>query len=273
MRESGSQEWAGIRELNREVRQLRRANERRRARPPSSVGGSTFGRPRRTPSPVRSRRSHRRFRAGLCAGASVIVVAAIVNASFSNSDSHPIPSAASLAGLSTRERIVAIADSQVGYSTDPPHSYCNRFSAHWNAGSTNCPGGEMSEEWCADFAAWVWQTAGVQLTYGYNPGQINARAASFYMWGIANNHWHPVGSGYVAKPGDVAVYGLSLGADPSAVHVAVVTDDLRGRRGPDVVNGDGDRTGFSVVEIGTDQTHADTGHNHDFTLAGYVSPR
>lgn len=68
-------------------------------------------------------------------------------------------------------------------------------------------------------------------------------------------------------PGDVAVYGLSLGADPSAVHVAIVTDDPPDQRGPDLVNGDGDRTGFSVVETGTDQERADAGYG-DSTLAG-----
>jgi hypothetical protein len=69
----------------------------------------------------------------------------------------------------------------------------------------------------------------------------------------------------------VAVYGLSLGADPSAVHVAIVIDDAAGELGPDVVNGDGDRTGYSVVETGTDQARADAG-NGDSILAGYVSP-
>ena len=54
-------------------------------------------------------------------------------------------------------------------------------------------------------------------------------------------------------------------------NVAIVTDDPPGHRGPDVVNGDGDRTGFSVVEIGTSQVRADAGHD-DSTLAGYVSP-
>jgi hypothetical protein len=76
---------------------------------------------------------------------------------------------------------------------------------------------------------------------------------------------------FAASPGDLAVYGLSLGAVPSAVHVAVVTADPSGQRGPDVVNGDGDQAGFSVVETGTDQVHADAGHA-DSTLAGYVSP-
>ena len=75
----------------------------------------------------------------------------------------------------------------------------------------------------------------------------------------------------MAVPGDVAVYGLILGADPSAVHVAIVTDDAPGQQGPDVVNGDGDRTGFSVVETGTGQVRADAGPD-DSVLAGYVSP-
>ena len=76
----------------------------------------------------------------------------------------------------------------------------------------------------------------------------------------------------MGAPGDVAVYGLLSGAVPSAAHVAIVTETPRGQRGPNVVNGDGDRTGFSVVETGTDQTRADDGHERHATLAGYVSP-
>jgi CHAP domain len=129
----------------------------------------------------------------------------------------------------------------------------------------------LAEEWCADFAAWVWRLAGVRFTYGYDPEEINGAAISFYEWGVANGEWHPAASGYVASPGDVAVYGLSLGAHPSAAHVAIVTKDPPGQQGPDVVNGDGDRTGFSVVETGTNQVRADAGPG-DSTLAGYVSP-
>jgi len=88
------------------------------------------------------------------------------------------------------QRIVAIAESQIGYSTEPSNTYCNKFSAYWNAGTADCPSGEMSEEWCADFAAWAWQKAGVQFTYGYGPGEINGGAVSFYEWGVANGEWH-----------------------------------------------------------------------------------
>lgn len=207
----------------------------------------------------------------LGAGVVVLILVATLRGVPGDADSFRVPSKASLAGLSLRQRILAIAKSQVGYSTDPSNSYCNKYSAHWKAGNPNCPAGNYREEWCADFAAWTWQRAGVHFTYGYRPGEINGAAVSFYEWGVAHDEWHPATSGYVAAPGDVAVYGLSPGADPSAAHVAIVTDDRPGQRGPDVVNGDGDRTGFSVVEAGTDQARADAGHG-DSRLAGYVSP-
>jgi hypothetical protein len=231
--------------------------------------------PPRRPGTVRSRqarRTRRRRLLLLAAGVIAAVLVLVVTGAFRSSRSFRPPSRASLAGLSLGRRIVAIANSQVGYSTRPKHSYCNKFSAYWQAGKAVCPHGEASEEWCADFAAWAWQKAGAQFGYGYEPGEINAGAVSFYQWGAANGRWHPVGSGYVAQPGDVAVYGLQLGEYPTAAHVAIVTGDSSGQRGPDVINGDGDRTGFSVVETGTDQTKADVGQHEDVTLAGYVSP-
>lgn len=187
-----------------------------------------------------------------------------------NTDAYPVPTKASLAGLSLRQRIVAIAESQVGYRTDPANSYCNKYSAYWHAGTPDCPGGNDQEEWCADFAAWVWQQAGALVTYQFATGDLNASAASFYQWGVRQGTWHPVGSGYRPQPGDVAVYGLNL-ARLTAAHVAVVTGFAPGAAGPDVVNGDGDRTGFSVVEKGADQYLADA-RKADSVLSGYVSP-
>jgi hypothetical protein len=215
-------------------------------------------------------RSLRRVGLALGAGSVVIILAATLHGVLGNPRSFPIPSKAALADASLRQRIVAIAESQVGYSTDPASTYCNKFSAYWDAGTADCPSGESAEEWCADFAAWAWQNAGLHVTYGYGPEEINGAAVSFYDWARANGQWHAATSRYVAAPGDVAVYGLSLGAVPSAVHVAIVTADPLGQRGPDVVNGDGDTTGFSVVETGTDQVQADVSHG-DSTLAGYVS--
>jgi hypothetical protein len=174
-------------------------------------------------------------------------------------------------GLSPlRARIVAIAQSQVGYRTDPPDSYCNRYSAYWDAGADICGNDNLSEEWCADFAAWVWKQAGAEVVYELAPNFLNADSASFYLWGLNHGTWHPVSSHYRPQPGDVAVYGLNATA-VTAQHVAIVTSATAQNDAPDVINGDGDRTGFSVVETGTDQAFADVS-GHGASLSGYVSP-
>ncbi len=174
-------------------------------------------------------------------------------------------------GLSPlRARIVAVAEGQAGYTTDPASTYCNKFSAYWDAGADDCGNGNLSEEWCADFAAWVWKQAGAEVAYQLASGYLNADSASFYVWGTDHGTWHPVGSHYTPQPGDVAVYGLDTGA-VTAVHVAVVTGDTGNDAAPDVVNGDGDRTGYSVVEAGTQQAYADV-KGKGAPLSGYVSP-
>jgi hypothetical protein len=175
------------------------------------------------------------------------------------------------AGLSPlRARIVSLAQSQVGYSTDPAGTYCNRYSAYWQAGNDDCGNDNLDEEWCADFAAWVWQQAGAEVTYELAPGDLNSDSASFYVWGVDHHTWHPVGSHYTPQPGDVAVYGLDVDS-VTADHVAVVVAATKDDAAPDVVNGDGDRTGFSVVEAGTRQAFADV-KGGGGRLSGYVSP-
>jgi len=170
-----------------------------------------------------------------------------------------------------RGRIVAIAESQVGYRTDPANTYCNKYSAYWISGTSDCGNSNLDEEWCADFAAWVWQKAGAIVTYQYMNGDLNASSASFYEWGIARGTWHSIGSGYIPQPGDVAVYGLDV-STLVARHDAIVVSYARGNRGPDAVNGDGDRTGFSVVEIGNDEYKADVSAKNAASISGYVSP-
>jgi hypothetical protein len=179
-----------------------------------------------------------------------------------------VPNLASLSPL--RARIVSLAVSQVGYTTDPPGTYCNKYSAYWYSGADDCGNSNLDEEWCADFAAWVWQKAGAAVTYQYVNGDLNSSAASFYEWGVARGTWHPAGPGYVPVPGDVAVYGLDT-ANLEAAHVAIVIGYQPGDRGPTAVNGDGDLTAFSVVEVRTDEYLADT-HPSGAPLSGYVAP-
>jgi hypothetical protein len=174
-------------------------------------------------------------------------------------------------GLSPlRAGIVAAAQGQVGYATDPSDTYCNKFSAYWNAGVDDCGNTNLDEEWCADFAAWAWKQAGALVSYQLAPGYLNGNSASFYVWGTNHGTWHPVGSGYVPQPGDVAVYGLDTSA-VTAVHVAVVIAATGNNASPDVINGDGDRTGYSVVEVGDNQGYADV-KGKGAPLSGYVAP-
>jgi hypothetical protein len=169
-----------------------------------------------------------------------------------------------------RARIVAAAQGQIGYQTDPSDTYCNKFSAFWAAGTNDCGNGNLSEEWCADFAAWAWKQAGAEVAYQLAPGYLNGDSASFYVWGTEHGTWHPVGSHYAPQPGDVAVYGLDTSA-VTAVHVAVVIGTTGDDAAPDVVNGDGDRTGYSVVEVGNGQAFADV-KGKGAPVSGYVSP-
>jgi hypothetical protein len=68
----------------------------------------------------------------------------------------------------------------------------------------------------------------------------------------------------------VAVYGLDTSA-VTAVLVAIVVGTTGDNGAPDVVNGDGDRTGYSVVEVGNSQAYADV-KSRGAPLSGYVSP-
>jgi hypothetical protein len=204
----------------------------------------------------------------------VVFALSVVGGKASKARSTP-PSPASttptVAMTPLQARIVSIAEKQVGYSSDPSNTYCNKYSAYWVSGTDDCGNGNLDEEWCADFAAWVWRTAGADVNYQYINGDINSSAASFYEWGMANGTWHPVGDGYIPQPGDVAVYGLDVPA-LVAQHVAVVTSFTPGARGPNVVNGDGDHHGYSVVETGQDQVVADIPDGSAARLSGYVSP-
>ena len=171
----------------------------------------------------------------------------------------------------TRARIVAFAQGQVGYSTAPANTYCNKFSAYWVSGPSDCGNTNRDEQWCADFAAWAWKMAGVPLVYQFINGDLNSSSASFYEWGVRHHTWHPLGSSYVPQPGDVAVYGLDV-KTLVAQHVAIVVSFTPGASGPNAINGDGNHTGFSRVEYQTDEYNADVTGSGTALLAGYVAP-
>lgn len=85
-----------------------------------------------------------------------------------------------------RARIVEVAQSQVGTKEMPPGSNCQKYGP--------------CVAWCALFATWVWQRAGIdipQLAYSGDPAK----------WGMPRGLYHPAGSGYKPQPGDMIFFG------------------------------------------------------------------
>src|SRR5271168_5659368 len=155
-------------------------------RPPSRPRSLPFAplsptRPLALPSPPRRARGRRRLVTG-------VLVLVVLGAGFLVV--RHLASGPPLSPL--RARIVAVAQGQVGYTTDPSDTYCNKFSAYWYAGTSDCGNDNRREEWCADFAAWVWQRAGAEVAYQLAPGYLNGNSASFYVWGANHGTWHPV---------------------------------------------------------------------------------
>jgi hypothetical protein len=127
-------------------------------------------------------------------------------------------SAGPIASTPLRRRIVLRAASYDQqhrfFETDPNGSYCNPFTAAFGRGSTSgCRRGYSSEEWCSDFAQYVWQTSGVH-TNG-----ITGWAASFVVWGAAH-HRVQFGTHFTPQPGDAIVWGTR--SPLYGTHVAVI---------------------------------------------------
>lgn len=173
--------------------------------------------------------------------------------------------------------IASIAESQDQYGAkvvnSPPTTGngCNPYTAHWGDGVA-CSNGLRAKAWCADFAAWAWQQAGVSVAYGSGASDINAWSGSFYYWGVANGHWHPLSSGYSPQPGDVAVYGSVAESGSNATgHVGIYVGGSA--TSPTVVNGNWavswpNPTNYGVIlETGESSTGMAGGG-----LDGYVSP-
>jgi CHAP domain len=125
-----------------------------------------------------------------------------------------------------------------GYQTAPHNSDCNPFTASFGRGSTSgCPAGTSSEEWCSDFAQFIWRAAGVP-TNG-----ITGWSATFVTWGRAH-HRVQYGTHFSAQVGDAIVWGTR---NPLyGTHVAIVVSVLG--RYLDVVSGNsnGDFPGYGV---------------------------
>jgi len=148
----------------------------------------------------------------------------------------------------TAQSIAQVALKQVGVGDAPAATSfsgldCDPYSAMVGALSPNADGcgyntglsvEDENEAWCADFAKWVWQQAGVTT----DVGALNAGAGSFYDWGHDQGKKLTVDGGTPAA-GDAVVFfppgAISLPAYGD--HVGIVTGVNSGGT-VNLVNGD-----------------------------------
>jgi hypothetical protein len=155
----------------------------------------------------------------------------------------------------TRQNVVCIAqkeltlwESKPGY---PHPAYSQNGYLKYSQG--------RKEEWCADFASWVYNQATYPLqdspswniAYVPNIQAVGEQGGKF--------HWHTKSSNYTPKPGDLAIHGAN--------HVNIYISTTSGRAhyiGGD--QGSGPYPGGSIVSIETGNGYYDNG------ITGYVTP-
>jgi hypothetical protein len=107
-------------------------------------------------------------------------------------------------------RIVAIAESQIGQTEQPPGSNESPAIAQYR---TATAGAAPGAPWCAYFASWVANQAGEPIGEG---GQGAGAVSEVWSWAQSTGRAIVNGPGVVPKPGDLIVFGDE--------HVGIVTD-------------------------------------------------
>jgi hypothetical protein len=114
------------------------------------------------------------------------------------------PSAAiggSYAGQSPGQRIVAIAETQVGQTEQPPGSNDSPAIAQYR---TATAGAVPGAPWCAYFASWAAHQAGEPIG---SQGQGLGAVSDIWSWAQSVGRAIPNGPGVVPAPGDLIVFG------------------------------------------------------------------
>jgi hypothetical protein len=132
---------------------------------------------------------------------------------------YPLQGLDGVAGASTvapvetpGARIVAIAESQLGQTEQPPGSNESPAIAQYR---TATAGAIPGEPWCAYFASWVARQAGEPIG---EAGQGAGAVSDVWSWAQSTGRAIANGPGVVPKPGDLIVFGDE--------HVGIVRDVL-----------------------------------------------
>jgi hypothetical protein len=148
----------------------------------------------------------------------------------------------------------------------PLNTNCNPYSGYFGRGSTwACPKGMGAEEWCSDFANWVWARSGAQVSgitgYSYTFVNVGMRLGTFKP-GATNN----------PKPGDAVVWGVAATGVGNHVGLVVAVkgnliEVVSGNAGPPTPQGYNVRV--------WDSGFFDPATSHDApsdAIVGYITP-
>ncbi len=124
----------------------------------------------------------------------------------------PSTSPVGASSIGAGDRIVAIAETQVGQAEQPPGSNESPAIAQYR---TATAGAIPGAPWCAYFASWAAHQAGVPLgSHGEGLGAVS----EIWSWAQSTGRAIPNGPGVVPQPGDLIVFG--------GEHVGIVKDVL-----------------------------------------------
>jgi hypothetical protein len=104
-------------------------------------------------------------------------------------------------GGSIGERIVQVAETQVGQTEQPPGSNESPAIAQYR---TATAGAIPGAPWCAYFASWAAHQAGEPLG---SQGQGLGAVSEIWSWAQSSGRAIPNGPGVVPQPGDLIVFG------------------------------------------------------------------
>jgi hypothetical protein len=124
----------------------------------------------------------------------------------------PLASAQGVGGESPGARMVAVAESQLGQTEQPPGSNESPAIAQYRSATA---GAIPGAPWCSYFASWVARQAGEPIGEG---GQGAGAVSEVWSWAQSTGRAIPNGPGVVPAPGDLIVFGDE--------HVGIVRDVL-----------------------------------------------
>jgi hypothetical protein len=149
----------------------------------------------------------------LAAGTPATLASPYSLASFNGvAGSSPLEGTGMAAESTPGSRIVAIAESQLGQTEQPPGSNESPAIAQYR---TATAGSIPGAPWCAYFASWAARQAGEPIGAG---GQGAGAVSDVWSWAQSTGRAIPNAPGVVPKPGDLIVFGDE--------HVGIVRDVL-----------------------------------------------